>query len=170
MFVQLGWRIHCLIHKFALCHTSRDLFLVNKLSDNLSSVKSFQETSLSSSRYRGVASVSSLYIGQATKSDNQTRREIFVYGIDPNQPAFNLPKVNQHLNELAKSSTVWPSWRTSSVWGCPTLLEKENPLSAQVNDFEIQIVGLFTLGVSFSAEGNLITSDSTFLRLFPAPS
>jgi len=38
---------------------------------------------------------------------------------------------------------------------------------AQVNDFEIQIVGLFTLGVSFSAEGNLITSDSTFLRLFP---
>jgi len=40
-------------------------------------------------------------------------------------------------------------------------------LSAQVNDFEIQIVGLFTLGVSFSAEGNLITSDSTFLRLFP---
>jgi len=46
------------------------------------------------------------------------------------------------------------------------LLEKEN-LSAQVNDFEIQIVGLFTLGVSFSAEGNLITSDSTFFTLFP---
>jgi len=37
------------------------------------------------------------------------------------------------------------------------LAGKENPLSAQVNDFEIQIVGLFTLGVSFSAEGNLIT-------------
>jgi len=47
---------------------------------------------------------------------------------------------------------------------------KENPLSAQVNDFEIQIVGLFTLGVSFSAEGNLITSDSTFFTpLSPAP-
>jgi len=26
--------------------------------------------------------------------------QIFVYGIDPNQAAFNLPKVNQHLNEL----------------------------------------------------------------------
>jgi len=45
-------------------------------------------------------------------------------------------------------------------------------LSAQVNDFEIQIVGLFTLSVSFfSAEGNLITSDSTFFTpLSPAPS
>jgi len=44
----------------------------------------------------------------------------------------------------------------------------KDPLSAQVNDFEIQIVGLFTLGVSFSAEGNLITSDSTFFASFPS--
>jgi len=95
---NLEWRIHCSTIR---PYFSRGFVLVNKLSDNLSSVKSFQRQSLSSSRYRGVAS-SSLYIGRATwrNPDNQTRREIFVYRIDPNQPAFNLPKVNQHLNEL----------------------------------------------------------------------
>lgn len=49
----------------------------------------------------------------------------------------------------------------------PSLLKKQNPLSVQANDYQIQIVGLFKLGSSFSADGNLITSDSTFLRLFP---
>lgn len=46
-------------------------------------------------------------------------------------------------------------------------MKEENPLSVQVNNFEIKIVGLFTLGTSFAAQGNIITSDSTFLHLFP---
>ncbi len=172
MFFQLGVRDALFDSQVSPYATLKgDLFLVNRLSDNLQSIKSFSRDNL----YRvagidGVVSVSSLYIGQATwrNPENQTSRQIFVYGIDPNRPAFDLPEVNQHLDELKLLNRALFD-RASGlplIGDIPTLLEKENPLSVQTNDYEIKIVGLFTLGVSFSAEGNLITSDSTFLRLF----
>ncbi len=40
-------------------------------------------------------------------------------------------------------------------------------LEAEVNRQNIQVTGLFTIGTSFAADGNVITSDSTFLKLFP---
>ncbi len=46
-------------------------------------------------------------------------------------------------------------------------LQQYNRLSAQLNNLQIQVAGVFTMGVSFSADGNLIVSNSTFLRLFP---
>jgi len=70
--------------------------------------------------------------------------------------------VNQHLNELKLLNRALfdQAGGLPQFGDVPTLLERR--IRFQVNDFEIQIVGLFTLGVSFSAEGNLITSDSTF--------
>jgi putative ABC transport system permease protein len=149
-----------------------DLFLVNRLSDNLQSIKSFSRNYLyQATGIDGVASVSLLYIGQANwrNPDNRASRQIFIYGIDPNRPAFDLPEVNQQLNrlKLLNHALFDKAGLLPKIGDVPTLLKKENPLSVQVNDFEIQIVGLFKLGSSFSAEGNLITSDSTFLRLFP---
>jgi putative ABC transport system permease protein len=37
----------------------------------------------------------------------------------------------------------------------------------QLSGKEVQVAGVFTLGASFAADGNAITSDSTFLNLFP---
>jgi putative ABC transport system permease protein len=37
----------------------------------------------------------------------------------------------------------------------------------QINNRSTQVVGTFTLGASFAADGNLIASHSTFLQLFP---
>ena len=172
MFFQLGVR-DALFDSQVSPYTNLqgELFIINQLSSNLASVKSFSRDNL----YRiaainGVTAVSSLYIDQATwrNPDNRTNRQIFVYGIDPNQPAFKLPEINQHLNELKLLNRVlFDRGGLPELGNIPTLLEKENPLSVQVNNFDIQIVGLFVLGSSFSAEGNLVASDSTFLRLFP---
>ena len=172
MFVQLGFQDALFDSQVRAYATLQgDLFLVDKLSDNLGSVKSFSRENLyQAAGINGVASVSFLYIGQADwrNPNNQATRRIFVYGIDPNQPAFKSPEVNQHLDELKLINRALfdKGGRLSQLGDVPTLLKKENPLSVQVNNFEIQIVGLFVLGSSFSAEGNLITSDSTFLRLF----
>lgn len=173
MFVQLGVQDSLFDSQVRSYATLQgDLFLVNKLSDNLASVKSFSRDNLyQAAGINGVASISSLYMGQATwrNPDNRARREIFIYGINPSQPAFSLPEVNQHLDELKLLNRALfdKAGGLPQLGDVPTLLKKQAPLSIQVNDFEIQIVGLFTLGASFSAEGNLITSDSTFLRLFP---
>jgi putative ABC transport system permease protein len=35
-------------------------------------------------------------------------------------------------------------------------------METELNNQNIQVTGLFTLGTSFGADGNVITSDSTF--------
>lgn len=172
MFFQLGVRDALFDSQVSFYSTLQgDLFLVNRLSDNLQSIKSFSRDNLyQAAGINGVASLGSLYIGQADwrNPDNRASRQIFVYGIDPNQPAFNLPEVNQRLDELKLLNRALfdRAGALPQLGDVPTLLKKENSLSVQTNDLEIKIVGLFTLGSSFSAEGNLITSNSTFLRLF----
>ncbi len=172
MFFQLGVRDALFDSQVSPYTTLQgDLFLVNRLSDNLQSIKSFSRDNLyQAAGINGVASLSSLYIGQADWRNpvNRASRQIFVYGIDPNQPAFDLPEVNQHLDELKLLNRALfdRAGALPQLGDVPTLLKKENSLSVQANDLEIKVVGLFTLGSSFSAEGNLITSNSTFLRLF----
>ena len=172
MFFQLGMRdalYDSQVRPYA--SLQGDLFLVNKRSDNLSSVRSFPRDNL----YRtlgipGVDAVNTLYLGQADwrNPENQATRRIFIYGIDPYQPAFTFPELDQHLDELKLLNRVVfdQAGGLPQLGDVPTLLEQEGTLTAQVNDLEVQVVGLFVLGASFSASGNLLTSESTFLRLF----
>lgn len=37
----------------------------------------------------------------------------------------------------------------------------------EVNDYKVTILGVFQLGISFAADGNIVTSDLNFLRIFP---
>lgn len=171
MFFQLGVRDALFDSQVSPYATLQgDLFLVNKLSDNLASVKSFSRDKLYQTLgVDGVASVRPLYIGQATwrNPDSQASRQVFVYGIDPNRSAFSSPDVNQNLDKLKLlNRALFDKGGLPQLGNVSALLKKKNPISVQVNNFEIKVVGLFVLGSSFSAEGNIITSDSTFLRLF----
>jgi len=47
-----------------------------------------------------------------------------------------------------------------------TLLAGE-PVVTEINDREIEVVGLFEMGTSFGIDGTVITSDDNWLRLFP---
>jgi putative ABC transport system permease protein len=46
-------------------------------------------------------------------------------------------------------------------------LDQGKPVTTEIDRRTITIGGLFQLGASFGADGNLITSDQNFLRLFP---
>ncbi|MGJ5634724.1 ABC transporter permease DevC [Nostoc sp. CALU 1950] len=173
MFFQLGVRDALFDSQVTPYTTLKgDLFLVNKLSDNLQSIKSFSRNKLYKiAGVNGVESLATLYVSQASwrNPENRASRQIFVYGIDPNQPAFDLPELDQQLNKLKLLNRALfdRAGLVPQLGDVPSLLKKQNPLSVQANDYKIQIVGLFKLGSSFSADGNLIVSDSTFLRLFP---
>ncbi|MEC4816298.1 MAG: ABC transporter permease DevC, partial [Scytonema sp. PMC 1069.18] len=45
--------------------------------------------------------------------------------------------------------------------------EQGKTITAEVRNRRVKVGGLFTLGASFGADGNLITSDINFLRIFP---
>ncbi|MFE4106638.1 ABC transporter permease DevC [Almyronema epifaneia] len=172
MFFQLGVRDALFDSQVSPYTTLQgDLFLINRLSDNLASVKSFSRDDLyRAAGVEGVGSISPLYIGQATwrNPDNGASRQIFVYGIDPIRPAFDSPEINQNLAKLKLlNRALFDRGSLPQLGGVAKLLETDNSLAVQVNDLQIQVVGLFLLGSSFSAEGNLVTSNSTFLRLFP---
>ncbi|MHC0061653.1 ABC transporter permease DevC [Nostoc sp. UIC 10890] len=173
MFFQLGVRDALFDSQVTPYTTLKgDLFLVNKLSDNLQSIKSFSRNKLYKiAGVNGVESLATLYVSQASwrNPENRASRQIFVYGIDPNQPAFDLPELDGQLNKLKLLNRALfdRAGLVPQLGDVPSLLKKQNPLSVQANDYQIKIVGLFKLGSSFSADGNLIVSDSTFLRLFP---
>ena len=47
------------------------------------------------------------------------------------------------------------------------ILKKTGKFDTELNSKAVFVKGLFTDGASFAADGNVITSDSTFLQLFP---
>ncbi|MEM7758097.1 MAG: ABC transporter permease DevC [Cyanobacteria bacterium P01_A01_bin.40] len=173
MFFQLGIRDSLYDSQITpYVNLKGDLFLVNRLTDNLQVVESFSRDNLyQAAAIDGVASIRPLYMGRTSwrNPENRATRQIFIYGIDPNRPPFELPEIERHSSELKLLNRALfdRAGLIPQLGDVPTLLQQENPLFVQVNDFQLGIVGLFRFGSSFSADGNLITSDSTFLKLFP---
>lgn len=172
MFVQLGF-MESLYEAAVKPHQALqgDLFMINPQFETLFSVKSFaRERLVQTAGFDQVASVRSLYIatGQWRNPETHIDRPILVFGADPGQSVFDLPDVNHHLNDLKQLHRVIFDQAGRPEYGAiAPLLQQTTPLPVQVNHLDIQVSGIFTLGASFAADGNVITSDSTFLRLFP---
>jgi putative ABC transport system permease protein len=148
-----------------------DLVLINPQFETLFSVRSFSRERLyQAMRVDGIQSTHSLYIGSAPWRSPETNveRPILVFGTEPTRSIFKLPEVNQHLNDLKMLNTVVFDKAGRTEYGpIAELLKKNKKVSIQLAQKEVQVVGVFTLGASFAADGNVIASDSTFLNLFP---
>jgi len=172
MFVQLGFK-DALFDSAAVPYQTlqSDLFIVNPQFETLFSTKTFsRERLLQAAAVDDVESISWLYIAIAQWRNPTTRtsRSILVFGTDPASRAFKLPEVNQHLSDLQQLNQVLFDQAGRPEFGdIATLLKTTSPLQTEVNDNLVRVTGVFTLGASFSADGNVITSDSTFLRIFP---
>lgn len=171
MFIQLGFQ-GALYDAAIKPHRNlqADLVLINPQFQTLFSVKSFSRERLYQTLgYDGVASVSSVYIGTGQWRNPQTRldRAILVWGVDPAKPAFKFPEVNQNLEELKLLNQVLFDRAGRPEYGVVEAFQKTNRLETELNGKAVRVTGLFTNGASFAADGNVITSDSTFLQLFP---
>jgi putative ABC transport system permease protein len=172
MFIQLGF-LDALLDGATKSHQNlqADLVLINPQFQTLFYIKNFpRERLYQTLSDEEVESVRGLYINVAQWRNSQTRlsRGILVWGIDPANPAFNFPEVNQNLEQLQLLNHALFDRASRPEYGpIPDLFKKAGTLEAQVNGQVLQISGVFTLGASFGADGNIITSDSTFLKLFP---
>jgi putative ABC transport system permease protein len=172
MFFQLGMMEAAFKAATGMHYRLRgDLFLINSLSDNLQTIRPFLRSQLFQARsIKGVADVSSLYTGIAEwrNPENQTTWRVQVYGFNPDKPAMELPEVAPQLNKLKSlNSVLYDRAARPDLGNVAGQLQGSPSFSAQINDLRTRVVGMFTMGASFSANGNLIVSDSTFLRLFP---
>jgi putative ABC transport system permease protein len=172
MFIQLGFQ-DSLYDAAIAPHRSlqADLVLINPQLQTLFSVKSFSRERLYQAlAYEGVESVSPVYIatGQWRNPETHLSRAILVWGVDPARPAFKFPEVTQNLEYLKLLDRVLFDQAGRPEYGpIANLFNQEHSVEVQLEDKTIYVQGLFTLGASFAADGNVITSDSTFLQLFP---
>ena len=172
IFAQMGFEAS-LFNSSTAPHRilNADLVVVNRHFESIYSVKPFSRRRLYQVLgFEGVESVSPLYIGLGNWKNPKTYRTqtILVFGTDPRTEAFKYPQINQNISELQKPDTVLFDQASLPAFGPIATLYKQNSIvETELNGVKIRVGGLFSLGTSFAAYGNLITSDTTFLHLFP---
>lgn len=90
-----------------------------------------------------------------------------VYGFDPDSLIFNVDEIKSKRVELRLKDTVLFDEYSRPEFGPIRQLIETGQNVTEINDYKVNIVGLFRLGVSFAADGNVVTSDLNFMRIFP---
>jgi putative ABC transport system permease protein len=172
MFMQLGFR-DALYDSAIRFHTNinGDIFIQSPQSTALIAMKSFPSRRLYQTlAFTGVKSATSIYINQAIWKNpvDKSTRGIFVYGFNPNDAEmFQLPGISENIDKLKIPDTFLFDTKSRAQFGpISELFKAGNKVETEVRNRKITIGGLFSLGASFGADGNLITSDTNFIRLF----
>jgi putative ABC transport system permease protein len=172
IFVQLGFQ-DALYDSAIAPHQNlkADLVVINPQFQSLISVKSFQRDRLYQTLgFNGVKSVNSLYIatGQWRNPTTRIDRAILVWGVDPSQTTFTFPEVQQKLDNIKSLNRVLFDRAGRPEYGdIDKDYQSKGSFEVELNGKLLTVEGIFTNGASFAADGNVITSDSTFLNLFP---
>lgn len=171
MFLQLGIR-EALFDGAVQFHNSLEgeIVLISAKYKALISLDQFSQRRLYQALgFTGVKSVSPIYLDSIPwkNPDNQETWRIFAIGFNPDEKVVNLPGVNENLNYLREPDTVLFDRGARKEFG--TIVEQfetNKKITTELNNRQINVVGLFRLGTSFGVNGNIITSDVNFLRLF----
>lgn len=96
------------------------------------------------------------------------RRGINIVGINPEDDALDAPGFSEHHRKTLRQDTVIFDAASRPEFGpVAAAIANEGPLTTEVNDREVDVVGTFTMGTSFGIDSTIITSDDNWLRLFP---
>lgn len=119
-------------------------------------------------RVEGIQSIEALYIasGQWRNPQTHVARTILIFGFDPTKTVFKVDDVKQKQDKLKQLNQVLFDRAGRPEYGEIAKLMQKPPVTVQIDGREVEVAGLFTLGASFAADGNVMTSDSTFLNLF----
>ncbi|MGB3670999.1 MAG: ABC transporter permease DevC [Phormidesmis sp.] len=148
-----------------------DLVVLSREAKNFGRLRTFSRRRLYQSQdVPGVANADALYVATKEWKNPQTqeRKSMLLIGQNPSRPAFNLPTVNQKLDEIRLPGHVLFDEAARGSYEAAIAQVKAGELvTTEVGLQTVTIVGLFQVGASFASDGALITSDQNFLRLFP---
>ena len=118
----------------------------------------------------GVASTDALYTNfiDWKHPETQDKTAMLVVGINPDRPAFDLPDVNQQMDQLKLPDTVlFDRASRGNYEQVIDQLEQGQLVTTEIDRRTITIRGMFEGGASVATDGVLMTSDQNFLKLFP---
>jgi putative ABC transport system permease protein len=117
----------------------------------------------------GVARATPLYYGKIEwKQSDGTIRNLDVFGIDPSSETIRNPAIDARLADIARADVALIDAKTRNAPdGLFAQIAIGQPYRFEVKGRTLTVVGTFEIGGGFTADGYLVTSDQTFLRLFP---
>lgn len=98
-------------------------------------------------------------------ADTRRRRNIMLFGIDPDSPPFLLPAVRAEAHLLRMKENVLFDLRSRPEFGV-----REIGASTEVGGRRVRIAGHYSLGTGFGADGALIANWDDFRRITRLPS
>ncbi len=177
IFMQLGLRVALFDSAVAFySKLEADIFLLSPRSTALIAMENFSERRLDQTlAFPEVKNVIPIYLGFAQWKNPQTRnywRNIYVIGFELNKNVFNLSGFNNNLDKLKEPDMVLFDAKSRTEFGpIVELFNQQGKVETEIgdrgpNNRKITVGGLFEIGTSFGSDGNLITSDLNFLRIF----
>lgn len=176
VFMQIGIR-DALFSSSVRLHEALtgDTFLISPRSNALIAMEGFSERRLLQSlAFPEVESISPVYLGFVQWRNPQEKkswRKIFAIGVNLRDRVLNFPGVTENINKLKKKETIIFDQNSRSEFGdIITEFNQQGSVITEVNyngtSRKIEVVGLFQMGTSFGADGNILMSHLNFLTVF----
>ena len=172
MFMQMGFR-DALFDSSVRLHKSLqgDIFLLSSKAETITDPTHFSHRRLYElAGLKSVESVTPIYLNFAIwKNPNeQNFRRILAIGINPISNVIELPGLRENLNKIKQEDVILFDQKSRAEFGpIKDNFLQDKIVKTEVSNRKITVGGLFELGSSFGADGNLLTSDVNFFRLFP---
>jgi putative ABC transport system permease protein len=171
MFMQLGFR-DALFDSAVKFHTNvqGDVFLVSPQSTSLIAMKTFSMRRLQQARsLSSVESINPIYLDFRLwkNPENKSTRGIMVIGFNPaDAKLFAMPGVPENLDKMFLPDSYLFDTKSREQFGdVEKWFKAGQTVTTEVGSRKIQINGLFEMGASFGADGNMLSSDTNFIRL-----
>ena len=171
VFMQLGFKDSLYASAASMpLKLDGDLFLVHQQSEAMWRPAQFKRSELLRALgHPAVAEVIPLYLSLATFKavDTQVKRTLMVYGFDPDTELLDVAAIKERKHALRLKDTVMFDEYSRPEFGPVGEMLATGRNKTEVNDYKVTILGVFQLGISFAADGNIVTSELNFLRIFP---
>ncbi len=174
MMVQLGLQ-ESLYDSSLMVHRSLrgDLFLMNARSNSLMSPQGFSRRQLAQTlSFPGVESIASIstLVSDWKNPVDGAKRSIFVIAADGREPFLDLPGVRDNWDRLFIPEAIFFDRNSRDDFGpISARFESGEIVSSELNARSVRVTGLFTMGPSFSANGNALLSQQNFQQLMDRP-
>lgn len=172
MWMQLGF-LDAMFESatFVPERVSADLVMIHPQSQALFRMTQFSQRTLHRvPSHSQVDSVQSGYVGICDWRNPWTQRDrqIFVYGFEPFRVPMNVTGLAEGWDSLRMPDVCLFDKKSRIEFGdVPAALAEGKEVEAELKRRKMRVTGLVEIGASFAVDGNLITTDTNFLRTFP---
>ena len=119
---------------------------------------------------QGVRNVAPLYLGLGEWLNQNThqQKQALLFGIAPENPALRIPVLQSQPQLLQRGDGLLFDTRSKANAGPVTAMVEHNGYyDTELQGVRTRVVGVFTMGLTFAADINLITSATNFKTIFP---